>query len=106
MVELAGTTLEPRYLEAARSLLELIDTRFRGDGGLLRDVAPSLYDGVKVESLSTASYPLEDSPHLSANSAAALAALRLATLTEEQRWKDFGVALIDSMSSRIGGAGL
>ena len=49
---------------------------FRGEDGILRDIAPRLYDGTALGALSEPSYPLEDSPHLSANASAAMTFLR------------------------------
>lgn len=106
LIELAGTTLQPRYLETARTLLELIDREFRGENGLLRDLAPSLYSGPSVGSLGVASYPLEDSPHLSANAAAAHAFLRYSSLTGQEPWRDKARALLGPIQARIGHAGL
>ncbi|MCI4333927.1 MAG: DUF255 domain-containing protein, partial [Thermoplasmata archaeon] len=48
LVELAGAALEPKYVEAARALLDLVDREFSTDLGLYRDVAPRLYDGPNI----------------------------------------------------------
>ncbi|MGI0070862.1 MAG: thioredoxin domain-containing protein [Thermoplasmata archaeon] len=106
LVELAGATADPKYAAPAVALLELVDREFRGEDGLLRDVAPRLYDGPSVGGVGDPSYPLEDSPHLSANAGAALAFLRLASLLKEDRWQEKAVALLGPISARIGGAGL
>ena len=106
LLELAGTTAEPKYLAPAIELLELVDREFRGEGGLLRDVAPSLYDGPKVGGVLEPSYPLEDSPHLSANASAALAFLRVGSLTHEDRWREKSTALLRPIVDRLIGAGL
>jgi uncharacterized protein len=106
LLELAVVANERRYLEAATRLLELVDREFRGEDGLLRDIAPSLYDGPAVGGTDGPSYPLEDSPHLSPNSAAALAFLRLGQLVHDDRWKAKGQALLAPLSARIGGAGV
>jgi uncharacterized protein YyaL (SSP411 family) len=106
LVELAGATVEPRYVEAARSILEVIDREFRADHGLLRDVAPRLYDGPKVGSVDEPAYPLEDTPNLAPNSAVAIALLRLSSLTGEDSWRERARPLIAAMASRLGPAGL
>ncbi|MFY9717536.1 MAG: thioredoxin domain-containing protein [Thermoplasmata archaeon] len=106
LVELAGATAEPVYARAAIELLELVDREFRGDNGLFRDVAPALYDGPSVGGISEPAYPLEDSPHLSANSAAALAFLRLGALVHDDRWTEKAAGLLGPLSSRLSGAGL
>jgi uncharacterized protein len=106
LVELAGAVAEPTYLDAATRLLELVDREFRGEDGLFRDVAPRLYDGPPVGGVTEPSYPLEDSPHLSANATAALAFLRLYGLGHEERWREKAVALLAPIAARIGGAGL
>jgi hypothetical protein len=106
LIELGAATVEPRYLRVAEELLETVLREFPGAGGLLRDVAPSLYDGPTVAALEQPSYPLEDSPHLAANSATVLALLRLAALTNEERWRSAARALLDALSVRLQHAGL
>ena len=106
LTELAAATLEPRYLEVAHDLLALIDQEFRGEDGLLRDLAPSIYDGPKVGSLPQPSYPLEDNPHLAANSAAMLAFLRFAALTGQHEWIGKARALLPQVQRRVAGAGI
>jgi uncharacterized protein len=106
LVELAGALLEPRYLAVATRLLELVDREFRGEDGLFRDIAPRLYDGPAVGSVTEPSYPLEDSPHISANATAALAFLRLHALSHEDRWRDKALALLPPIAARIGRSGL
>ncbi len=106
LIELAVAAGRASYLAPARELLELVDREFRGEDGLLRDVAPKLYDGAPVGGSTDASYPLEDSPHLSPNSAAALAWLRLASVTGDERWTEKARGLLAAIASRVGGAGL
>jgi len=106
LVELAGALADPQYLEPATRLLELVDRDFRGEDGLLRDIAPRLYDGPPVGGVTEPSYPLEDSPHLSANAAAALAFLRLYGLGHDDRWREKALALLAPIAARIGGSGL
>jgi uncharacterized protein len=106
LVELAGVTADPKYVAPAVDLLETVDREFRGEDGLLRDIAPRLYDGPKVGTIPEASYPLEDSPHLSANAGAALAFLRLDGLVKDDRWRTKADALLVPIAARVGGAGL
>ena len=106
LTELAAATAEPRYAEAAATLLEIVDREFRADNGLFRDLAPRLYDGPRVGALDDPAFPLEDTPHLAANSAAALAFLRLGALTHDDRWTDRGRALVPALAGRLAGAGL
>jgi hypothetical protein len=106
LLELAGALAEPTYYTTAVRLLELVDREFRGEDGLLRDLSPRLYDGPPIGSVAEPSYPLEDSPHLSANAAAALAFLRLYALGHEDRWREKALALLPPIAARIGGAGL
>jgi hypothetical protein len=106
LVELGAATADPRYLNAATEVLETILREFPGEDGLLRDLAPALYDGPTVGTLSTPSYPLEDAPHLAANAATALALVRVAALTGEDRWRESAQSLISSMSRRLAHAGL
>ncbi|MCI4365178.1 MAG: thioredoxin domain-containing protein [Thermoplasmata archaeon] len=106
LLELAGSLAEPKYALAATHLLQLVDREYRGEDGLLRDLSPRLYDGPSLGALSEPSYPLEDSPHLAANSAAAIAFLRLGSLSHDDRWKAKAVALLAPMARRIGHAGL
>jgi uncharacterized protein len=106
LIELAGALAEPRYAEVASTLLGLVDREFRGEDGMLRDLSPRLYDGPPLGALNEPSYPLEDSPHLSANSAAAIAFLRLASLTHDDRWRAKASALLPPIANRLGHAGL
>lgn len=106
LLELALATAEPRYLEAAVALLSLVDREFRGEDGLLRDLAPSLYDGPRVAGVDLPSYPLEDTPHLSANAAAALAFGRLGAILHDERWTEKARALVVPIAARIAGTGL
>jgi len=106
LLELSGVLAEPRYLGTALLLLELVDREFRGEDGLLRDLAPGLYDGSVVGGVTEPSYPLEDSPHLSANASAAISFVRAGSLTHDDRWTEKARALLQPVSRRIGGAGL
>ncbi len=106
LVELAGVTADPTYVAPAVRLLELVDREFRGEDGVLRDVAPRLYDGAPLPALAEPSYPLEDSPHLSSNAGAALAFLRLASLLKDDRWREKASRLLAPVAARLGAAGL
>ena len=106
LIELAAATADPRYVRPAVELLELVDREFRGEDGLLRDLAPRLYDGPTIGDLAAASYPLEDSPHLSANAAFALAAVRLGALLHDERWTAKALHLLPAVAQRIPAAGL
>ncbi len=106
LVELAGATADPKYVPPAVDLLTIVDREYRGEDGLLRDIAPRLYDGTPLGALTEASYPLEDSPHLSANASAALTFLRLSALVKDDRWLEKANALLPPIAARIGTAGL
>ena len=106
LIELAGATADPKYVAPAVDLLELVDREFRGEDGVFRDLAPRLYDGTALGAISEPSYPLEDSPHLSANAGAALAFLRLSSLVKDDRWREKARALLPALAARIGTAGL
>ncbi len=106
LTELAGILGDPRYLAPATELLALVDREYRGEDGLLRDVAPKFYDGPTIAGVDRASYPLEDSPHLSANAGAVLAFLRLESLLHDDSWRAKAVGLLGPISARIGDAGL
>ena len=106
LLELSGVLAEPKYLEVAVALLELVDREFRGEDGLLRDLSPGLYDGPVVGGVTEPSYPLEDTPHLSANASAAISFLRAGSLTHDDRWPEKARALLGPIAHRVGGAGL
>ena len=106
LLELAVALREPAYLARSVELLDLVDREFRAEDGLLRDIAPRLYDGAALGDLAEPSYPLEDSPHLSANASAALAWLRLSALVHDDRWEEKARALLVPVAARIGRAGL
>jgi len=105
LVELAGATLEPRYVEAARQILSLVP-EYAGPTGVLKDLAPKLYDGPALASLSDASYPIEDNPNLSGNAAIALAMLRFSSLTGDDAWRERARTLLAAIQPRVEGAGL
>ncbi|HZY91230.1 MAG TPA: thioredoxin domain-containing protein [Thermoplasmata archaeon] len=106
LIELAGAAVDPDYAASAEALLEIIDREFRGEDGLLRDLAPRLYDGPTVGGISEPSYPLEDNPHLAANAAAALAFERFASLTGREAWRAKAERLLSALQPRLMGAGL
>ncbi|MGI0131720.1 MAG: thioredoxin domain-containing protein [Thermoplasmata archaeon] len=106
LIELAVVAVDPRYLTVAAELLELIDGEFRGEEGLFQDLAPRLYDGPKVGALPPPSYPLEDSPHLAANSAVALAFLRFDAVTGRSTWAGKARAMLPAIHARIARSGL
>jgi uncharacterized protein len=106
LTELAGATALPEYAHAASHLLDLVHAEYAGEGGLLQDLAPRLYDGPRVGSLDRASYPLEDNPHLSANAAVAIAELRLSGLIAADEPRRRAQALLEAIVPRVHGAGL
>ncbi|HZY70304.1 MAG TPA: thioredoxin domain-containing protein [Thermoplasmata archaeon] len=106
LVELGGATADPRYVAAAAQILSVVHREFVGDGGLLRDLAPKIYDGPVVGGVDEPSYPLEDAPHLSANAAAALAMIRLAGLTQREEWIRHAQELVAAMQPKLAGVGL
>jgi uncharacterized protein len=106
LVELAGATLERRYLEQARAVYETVLKEWSGDEGLLRDVAPRLYDAPRVGGVDAPAYPVEDQPHLAGNAAAILGMLRLSSLTGEERWKQEATRLRKAAQRRLDHAGL
>ena len=106
LIELAIATSEGKYLEPAIDLMRRVDREFRGESGLLRDVAPGLYDGPTISGIASPSYPVEDTPHLSANAAAALAWTRLWAATHDPHWRDLARALLAPVVARTAGAGL
>jgi uncharacterized protein len=106
LIELAGATADAQYVTPATRLLELVDREFRGEDGLLRDIAPRLYDGPPLGAIEEPSYPLEDSPHLASNAGAALAFVRLGSLLKVESWREKAVALLVPVAARIGSAGL
>ncbi len=106
LLELALARADPAYLEPARRLLDLVDREYRGEDGLLRDLAPRLYDGPGLGPLAEPSYPLEDAPHLAANAGAALAFLRLAGLTDDGPLRTKARRLLEPIAARLEGAGL
>jgi uncharacterized protein len=106
LLELAVACGEPSYLARAQELLELVDRKFRGDDGLLQDVAADLYDGPAIGGSEGASPALEDTPHLSPNAAAALGFLRLGSLRHDDRWNGLARELLRPLAARLSGAGL
>ncbi len=106
LVELAGHAVEPAYLDRAIELYELILSKFWIDGMPLRDIAPDLYDGPSIGAVGDPVFPVEDMPHLSANSTVALGLLRLSSLTGQDRWRTEARQLIGACLPRLERAGL
>jgi uncharacterized protein len=106
LTELAGATASPEYARTAAHLLDLVHARYPGEGGVLQDLAPTLYDGLRVGSLDQPSYPLEDNPHLAANAAVAIADIRLAGLIGQEAPRERARTLLEAMVPRVHGAGL
>jgi uncharacterized protein YyaL (SSP411 family) len=106
LVELAAATLQPGYADAAGRLADIVDREFRGEDDLLKDIAPRLYDGPSIGAVAEASYPLEDNPHLAANSAWALLQIRLGALTGDPRRRDSARTLVRAIAPRIAESGL
>ncbi len=105
LVELAGATLDTRYVDAARQLLALMP-EYAGPSGVLKDLAPKLYDGPALASLSDASYPVEDNPNLAGNAAVILAMLRLSALTGDEELRTRARSLLSAVQPRVEGVGL
>ena len=106
LIELSLALSEPSYLVRAQELLTLVDREFRGEDGLLKDVAPRLYDGPSAGGTALPSYPLEDSPHLAPNAGAALAWIRLGAILHEERWLEKARALLVPAATRLGRSGV
>ncbi len=106
LVELAGVTVEPRYLARAIELFELILSRFTVSGMPLRDIAPALYDGPAIGAVGEPAFPVEDMPHLSPNAAVALGLVRLASLTGEERWRTEARNIVGACLPRLERAGM
>ncbi len=106
LTELAGATALPEYVRAAEQILDVVHREYAGDGGILRDLAPRLYDGPQVGSIDRPAYPLEDNPHLSANAAVALAGIRLAGLIGQDAPRERARTLLEAIVPRVHGAGL
>ncbi|MCI4367656.1 MAG: thioredoxin domain-containing protein [Thermoplasmata archaeon] len=106
LAELAAATRMPRYVEAARGLADLSAREFHDDSGLLRDIAPRIYDGPMIGTVGEASFPLEDHPHLSANAGYVLLQLRLAALTGDEARRVLAQRSLAAMAPRIASAGI
>ncbi len=107
LLKLAEATQDARYLDTARRILELLPEAYASpEDGLLQDLAPSLYDGPKVGNWELPSVPLEDTPHLSSNAAAALAWEHLEGLTSDATVKDRYLPLVSALSRRLAHHGL
>ena len=106
LAELAAVTLDRRYAETAAALADLSDARFRDPGGLLRDIAPSLYDGPVVGGVGDPTFPLEDHPHLSANAGYALLQIRLSALLEAPERRERARDHLAHLMPRVAGLGI
>jgi uncharacterized protein YyaL (SSP411 family) len=106
LLELAGATLDPRYVEVAERLLSIVDTQFRDPNGLLMDLSPKLYDGPTIGSVTDPTFSVEDNPHLSANAASVLAFERLASLTNRREWRRAAERTLKPLMARLADAGL
>lgn len=106
LVELAGQTVNGTYLARAIELYDLILSKFRVEGMPLRDIALDLYDGPSIGAVGDPAFPVEDMPHLSANSGVTLGLLRLSSLTGDERWRAEARTLLGACVPRLERAGL
>jgi hypothetical protein len=103
LLDLSEVTGEGRYLETARSIVEITLERYgvAEEGGLLQSVAPDIYEGTMRGPLSTPTFPLEDSPHISPNAAMVMALTRISALTGDLSYEERARGLLDAVLSHI-----
>jgi hypothetical protein len=103
LLDLAEVTGEGKYLEAGREIVEITIERFAvaEEGGLMRGIAPDVYQGIMQGSLEGSTFQLEDTPHLSPNAGMVLALARLSALTGDVSYDERGRTLLDAIVSRI-----
>jgi hypothetical protein len=108
LLDLAEVTGEGSYLDVAKNLLDICLKEFTvpEEEGILRDIAPAIYDGTKLGPFATSSFPLDDSPHLSANAAVIMALDRLFALTGDARYDEKAGKLLETVLPRMRRAGL
>jgi uncharacterized protein YyaL (SSP411 family) len=84
-------TQDLAHLESARAVLDAMVRRFRHESGAFHDRPP----GEAVHGALRRDYfPIADAPAPSGNGSAALALLRMAALTDEERWHELGTAVL------------
>ena len=98
-------TQRPAWLERARRVLDVMLARFRDDGGALLDRARDAAGAVGA--LAEPHRPVVDAPAPAGNAVAALALLRLAALTHEERWREAALGVLNAFggtAQRVGAA--
>jgi uncharacterized protein len=89
-------TLEPRYFEAAKRTMDLaIDRYGDAEGGGFFD-RPS--DAAPMGGLEVRRKPFQDSPTPGANSAAAMALIRMHAFTSDSRYQDFAQKTLEAFA--------
>ncbi|MEM0129281.1 MAG: DUF255 domain-containing protein [Thermoplasmata archaeon] len=106
LVELAGATGAVELARRAARILGVIDREFRGEDGLLRDLAPRIYDGNRRIASGPPSYTLEDSPNAPPIAIAVLASARLGSLLAEDRWQRLAASAGEAAARHLRHAGL
>src|SRR5690606_3239582 len=98
-------TQRPEWLDRARRALDVMLARFRDDSGGLLDRARDA--GGAGGALAEPHRPVVDAPAPSGNAVAALALLRLAALTHEERWREAALGILGAFggtAQRVGSA--
>ena len=95
LLSLYEATGEPRWFQAAAGLAQDMVTRFHDPVAGFHDTA------LDAEPLLVRPQTLEDSAVPAGRSLAAIALLRLAAMTGEQRWREIGVATVAPLAEAI-----
>jgi hypothetical protein len=99
LLDVFEVTQEPRYLEVARKLADLLLERFRDEDGALMDVAPTLHDAGGSQALKAKVKPFQDSPTPAGNPIAAIVLDRLDALTGENRYGQGAAGILESFAA-------
>jgi uncharacterized protein YyaL (SSP411 family) len=99
LLDVFEATQEPRYLETARRLADLLIERFADDDGGLLDVAPSIHDAGGSEALKAKVKPFQDAPTPAGNPIAAVLLDRLEALLGEARYREAAARILESFAA-------
>jgi uncharacterized protein len=99
LLDVFTATANPKYLEAARALADLMIAHFRDDDGALLDAAPTLADTGGSKALETKVKPFQDAPTPAGNPVAAIVFDRLESLLGQQKYAQAAEGVLASFAA-------
>jgi uncharacterized protein YyaL (SSP411 family) len=99
LLDVFEITQDTRYIDRARTLMDLASARFADAGGAFRDRPTDA--SADADPLARPHYPLTDSPDPSGNGTGALVLLRLHELTGEEHYRERALGVLRAFASGV-----